>query len=66
MNKKNMANDFLKSISTNDLWIELGRRHNIQYGKIQKVFHGGKPSEYTEIDLKIKCPIVDHSSKEPA
>lgn len=44
----------LSKISLDDLWNEIGRRLNIRFGKIQMVFHNGKPSPYANLDVKIK------------
>lgn len=46
-----------KDLSThtlNELWQEIGKRLNIQFGKIQMAFHNGRPSAYANIDMKVK------------
>lgn len=44
----------LSKVSLNDLWVEIGKRLNLQFGKIQMAFHNGKPSTYANIDIKVK------------
>ncbi len=44
----------MSSLTLNELWQEIGKRLNIQFGKIQMAFHNGKPSAYANIDLKVK------------
>lgn len=52
--------DLLKQIKTMDLWAELGRRFNIQYGKLQVAFHRGKPSEYVDVDQRVNMSHEDN------
>jgi len=47
------ANEISK-ISLSELWLEIGKRLNVQFGKVQMAFHNGKPSTYANIDLKVK------------
>ncbi len=44
----------ISKITLNDLWLEIGKRLNLQFGKVQMAFHNGKPSSYANIDLKVK------------
>lgn len=44
----------LSQVSLSDLWVEIGKRLNLQFGKIQMAFHNGKPSTYANIDIKVK------------
>lgn len=53
MNRTDNFVDILKRVQTLDLWAELGRRFNVKYGKIQMAFHGGKPSTYADVDLRV-------------
>ena len=43
----------LETITTMDLWAELGRRFNVKYGKIQMAFHGGRPSDCTSLEMRV-------------
>jgi|AntRauTorckE6833_2_1112554.scaffolds.fasta_scaffold294461_1 hypothetical protein len=44
----------LSNISLGELWAEIGRRLNLKFGKVQMCYHNGKPSQYANVDLKIK------------
>lgn len=44
----------ISKLSLNDLWLEIGKRLNLQFGKVQMAFHNGKPSSYANIDMKVK------------
>lgn len=44
----------ISMLTLNELWQEIGKRLNIQFGKIQMAFHNGKPSAYANIDMKVK------------
>jgi hypothetical protein len=44
----------LSTITLSDLWAEIGRRLNLKFGKVQMSYHNGKPSQYANVDLKIK------------
>jgi hypothetical protein len=44
----------LSTIALSDLWTEIGRRLNLKFGKVQMSYHNGKPSQYANVDLKIK------------
>lgn len=46
--------ELLFQVDTQILWSELARRYRIKYGRLEKLFHDGKPSEYTSIELKQK------------
>ncbi|MGE4232064.1 MAG: hypothetical protein AB7F43_01935 [Bacteriovoracia bacterium] len=45
--------DLIKKVSTLELWMELARRFDIRYGKVQMVFHAGKPSKYMDVDTRL-------------
>lgn len=51
---ENMKVIDISKITLNDLWLEIGKRLNLQFGKVQMAFHNGKPSSYANIDLKVK------------
>lgn len=53
----------LDAFKTQELWQEIGRRLNVTYGRVQMVFHGGKPSDFTEIDLKVKTAEEQRTSR---
>jgi len=44
----------ISTIALTDLWAEIGRRLNLKFGKVQMSYHNGKPSQYANVDLKIK------------
>ena len=44
----------LSTVALSDLWTEIGRRLNLKFGKVQMSYHNGKPSQYANVDLKIK------------
>ncbi len=52
----------LSRITLSDLWSEIARRLNLKFGSIQMSFHNGKPSAYTNLDLKIKTDDETDSS----
>jgi hypothetical protein len=52
----------LTRITLSDLWSEIARRLNLKFGSIQMSFHNGKPSAYTNVDLKIKTDDVNDSN----
>ena len=54
MNEKKKLLEIIQRIDVQDIWFELARRYKVQYGKIEKSFHGSRPSEYTKIELKYK------------
>lgn len=43
-----------------DLWTEIGKRLNLQFGKVQMSYHNGKPSAYANVDLKIKTEMEEN------
>lgn len=45
--------DALERLTTADLWIELARRLNLRFGKIQMAIHDGRPSKYATVDMRI-------------
>lgn len=51
--KANCLTD-ISTIALSDLWAEIGRRLNLKFGKVQMSYHNGKPSQYANVDLKIK------------
>lgn len=51
----------MSSLTLNELWQEIGKRLNIQFGKIQMAFHNGKPSAYANIDLKVKVETEEQT-----
>ena len=42
-----------EQIGTAEIWAELARRLNVQFGKIQMSIHEGKPSKYANIDIRV-------------
>lgn len=52
----------LSTHTLNELWQEIGKRLNIQFGKIQMAFHNGKPSAYANIDMKIKVEVEENNN----
>lgn len=44
----------ISKLSLSELWQEIGKRLNLQFGKVQMAFHNGRPSTYANIDLKVK------------
>ena len=46
-----------EQIGTSDLWSELARRMNIQFGKIQMSIHDGKPSKFANIDIRVNTDV---------
>lgn len=53
LKKANCLTD-LSKIALSELWAEIGRRLNLKFGKVQMSYHNGKPSQYANVDLKIK------------
>jgi hypothetical protein len=51
-NKIAIKNTF-SQFETTDIWIELARRFNVRFGKIQMAIHEGKPSKYANVDMRI-------------
>ena len=52
--KKANGRTDISTIALTDLWAEIGRRLNLKFGKVQMSYHNGKPSQYANVDLKIK------------
>ena len=52
----------LEQIGTKDLWIELARRLNVRFGKIQMAIHEGRPSRYANLDIRVS---TDEANEEP-
>jgi hypothetical protein len=50
--KTNFAKIF-EQIGTSEIWKELARRLNVQFGKIQMSIHEGQPSKYANIDIRV-------------
>ena len=42
-----------EQIGTSEIWKELARRLNVQFGKIQMSIHEGQPSKYANIDIRV-------------
>jgi hypothetical protein len=51
---KTIVNVELSKFSISDLWAEIGRRLNLKFGKVQMSFHNGKPSDYANLDMRVK------------
>jgi hypothetical protein len=60
MEKKMGNKSELSKCSILDLWTEIGKRLNLQYGKVQMSYHNGKPSAYANVDLKIKTEVENN------
>ncbi len=43
----------LEQIGTVELWMELARRLNVRFGKIQMAIHDGRPSKYANLDIRV-------------
>ena len=52
----------ISTIALSDLWAEIGRRLNLKFGKVQMSYHNGKPSQYANVDLKIKTDTEEVAS----
>lgn len=46
--------DFLRFLTTKDLFRELGKRLDIEYGKIEMKFRQGEPCEDANVERRIK------------
>lgn len=55
----------LTRLTTIDLWAEIGRRYRITFGKIQVAFHGGRPSEYVNIDERRVSDLAANPARGP-
>jgi hypothetical protein len=53
MLENNRLREMLERMTTADLWIELARRLNLRFGKIQMAIHDGRPSKYATVDMRI-------------
>jgi hypothetical protein len=53
----------ISKISLSELWHEIGKRLNVQFGKVQMAFHNGKPSTYANIDLKVKVETEEQAAE---
>lgn len=53
MSEIKMMPAVLKQIPIAELWIEIARRFNVNFGKIQMTFHDGKPSRYAMIGSSV-------------
>ena len=53
MLENNRFREMLERMTTAELWIELARRLNLRFGKIQMAIHDGRPSKYATIDMRI-------------
>jgi hypothetical protein len=45
----------LNSISNSEIWIELAKRLGVQFGKVQMIFHNGRPSKYVSVDMRVNA-----------
>lgn len=54
----------ISKISLSELWHEIGKRLNVQFGKVQMAFHNGKPSTYANVDLKVKVENEEEQNAE--
>lgn len=43
----------LEQIGTSELWTELAKRFDVQFGKIQMAIHNGRPSKFAEIQNRL-------------
>jgi hypothetical protein len=62
MSEKINFRKLLEQIGTKDLWIELARRLNVRFGKIQMAIHDGRPSRYANLDIRVS---TDETSEVP-
>ena len=62
MSEINHLKKILEQIGTKDLWIELARRLNVRFGKIQMAIHEGRPSRYANLDIRVS---TDEANEEP-
>jgi hypothetical protein len=53
MLENNRLREILERMTTAELWIELARRLNLRFGKIQMAIHDGRPSKYATVDMRI-------------
>jgi len=44
----------LQDVDNQELWMELAKRYKVRFGKIEKLFHDGRPSEYTDFEVRHK------------
>jgi hypothetical protein len=51
----------LEQIGTIDLWVELARRLNVRFGKIQMAIHDGRPSKYANLDIRVSTDEASES-----
>jgi hypothetical protein len=59
-----IENKTLDHVTLRELWSEIGRRLNIAYGKIQMTFHGGKPTNFIDIDQRIDLTKKETKQKQ--
>ena len=43
----------LECIGTTELWVEVAKRLNVKFGKIQMAIHDGRPSKYANLDIRV-------------
>ena len=42
-----------EQVATAEIWMELARRLNVRFGKIQMSIHEGKPSKFANVDIRV-------------
>ena len=42
-----------EQVATAEIWVELARRLNVRFGKIQMSIHEGKPSKFANVDIRV-------------
>jgi hypothetical protein len=45
----------LSGVSNSEIWVELGKRLGVQFGKVQMIFHDGRPSKYVSVDMRVNA-----------
>ena len=55
---------FFEQVATSELWIEIARRFNVKFGKIQVAIHEGRPSKFANIDIRVNtAPDLEAQTK---
>jgi len=60
MDDPGKAAESLGPITTFDLLAELGRRFRLRYGRLEIVFHDGRPSPKVTVEHRVLCAVEEH------
>jgi hypothetical protein len=64
MDETNYLKNSLRSIATSEIWIELAKRLNVRFGKIQMAIHEGRPSKYANVDIRVTTDSSEEENRE--